>query len=129
MKTEFTGSILLVREVEDCIRATRKYTKGLFRKSIEHPIQGAEFPSKMLTEYYEVYPDVDLRWDMPAKVAWAWVWGDKLHIDVLFKYDYRSDKALVLIQNGPKMVEELVRAISGFGDALSKLAVGNGNRR
>ena len=119
MRLEFIGTILEIRNVEDSIRATRRYTKGLFRKEAQHPIQGAEFPSKALTEYYEVYPNVDLNWDMPASVAWAWVWGDERHIDILFKYDYRKDQASVYVQDGIPAVKELSRAIPGFGAAMA----------
>jgi len=121
MRNEFIGSILAVRAVEDTIRATKKYTKGAFQKPVQHPIQGGEFPSRMLIEYYEVYPDTELGWDMPASKGWAWVWGDTPHIDVLFKYNYLRDKALVIIHGGNGVVKLLEEGIPGFGEALSKV--------
>jgi hypothetical protein len=122
MKSEYRGSILQVRAVEDSIRATKKYTKGalsmLGRQQQMVPIQGAEFPSRVLTEYYEVYPDMELSWDMAASDAWAWVWGDTIHIDVRFQYDYRQDKAKMIVFGGSKAIHELSSGIPGFKEAL-----------
>lgn len=120
-KNEFIGTILAVRAVEDTIRATKKYTKGAFSKPIQHPIQGEEFPSKVLTEYYEVYPDLELSWDMPASQGWAWVWGDTPHIDVSFKYNYIRDLAMVVVHGGNGVVDLLGDGIPGFTDALAKV--------
>ena len=125
MRTEFVGSILAVRSVEDTIRATKKYTKGAFTKAAQHPIQGAEFPSRVLTEYYEVYPDMEVGWDMPASDGWAWVWGDTPHIDVLFKYYYHQNKAIVIIHGGNGVMKLLEEGIPGFEEALG--VVGNSN--
>jgi len=121
MRNEFVGSILAVRAVEDTIRATKKYTKGAFKSPVKHPIQGGEFPSRVLTEYYEVYPDTELGWDMPASEGWAWVWGDTPHIDVLFKYNYQRDKAIVIIHGGNGVVKLLGEGIPGFEEALGKV--------
>jgi len=107
MKTEFVGDILSVRDAEDCIRLTRKYTKGVFRKSVEYPIQGEDFSSKMLTEYYEVYPDLEIGWNMPASDAWAWVWGDVLHVDVVFRYNYLTNRAKITVHGGNGIVRDL----------------------
>ena len=117
---ELTSNIANIRDIEDCIRATKKYTKGVFHKKVEHPIQGAEFPSKVITEYYEVYPNVELSWDMPAGQAWALVWGDEVHIDIFFKYDYRVNRASVRVQDGNGNLRELNNAIPGFSKALEK---------
>ena len=124
MKSELRGNILSVRDAEDCIRATRKYTKGAFSRQQQHPvqpIQGAEFPSRVLTEYYEVYPDMDISWDMPVSAAIDWLWGDTTHIDVRFQYDYRQNLAKLVILGGPKAMQELSKSIPGFGAALSKI--------
>ncbi len=121
MRSEFNGSILVVREAEDCIRATKKYTKGAFSKPRKYPVQGEDFPSVFLTEYYEVYPDTVVGWNMSAVDAWAWIWGDVIHIDVLFQYDYRSNKAKVIVRGGTRAVDELVRGIPGLGSVLSRM--------
>lgn len=126
MRNEYIGSIMAVREVEDTIRATRKYTKGAFTKSVQHPIQGKEFPSRVLTEYYEVYPDTEIGWDMPASQGWAWLWGDTVHVDVLFKYNYQLDKAIVIVHGGNGVLSMLNDGIPGFQEALSKVTQ-NGN--
>jgi len=122
MKTEYIGSITAVRAIEDCIRATKKYTKGAFRRSAQHPVQGEDFPSRVLTEYYEVYPDLTLGWDMNATDAWAWVWGDVTHIDVLFSYNYVKNRARVSIHGGNGTVTDLKKGIPGLKEALSGVA-------
>ena len=127
MRSEFVGSILAVRAVEDTIRATRKYTKGAFSKAIQHPIQGEEFPSRVLTEYYEVYPDIESVWDMSIIDAAFWLAGETPHIDVLFKYNYQRDKAIVIIYGGNGVVKLLGEGIPGFAEALGKV-VENGSQ-
>lgn len=128
MRNEFVGSILAVRAVEDTIRATKKYTEGFFTRFAEHPVQGSEFPSRVLRKYYEVYPDTEIGWDMPASEGWAWVWGDTPHIDIDFKYNYQMDKAIVIIHGGDGVVKLLEGGIPGFGEALGKV-IENGNSR
>ena len=122
MKTVFKGDVLLIRDLEDTIRATKKYTKGAFERAPKQPppLQGAQgqFASKVLTEYYEVYPDLEIGWDMRADDAWAWVWGDVLHIDIIFLYDYRDNKAKITIHGGKEAVTELRAGIPGFQAAL-----------
>jgi len=121
------GSIEQVRTIEDSIRATKRYTKGAFRKPVHHPIQGEDFPSKVLTEYYEVYPTVEVSWNMPAGIALDWLWGEKSsgekvpHIDVFFKYDYRENKASITMKNGEDSAKLLKQHIPNFEKALSKL--------
>lgn len=127
MRKEFTGCILDTRAVEDCIRATKKYTKGAFSKDIHHPIQGKDFPSKVITEYYEVYPDVDISWDMPASTAWAWVWGDTAHIDVRFNYNYQKDLGRVVIFGNNGVINLLKESIPNLEGALIKLKGGREN--
>lgn len=126
---EVVSNISNIREIEDCIRATKKYTKGAFKKKIDYPIQGEEFPSKVVMEYYEVYPCCDITWDMPAGQAWALLWGDEIHIDIVFKYDYRCNRASMAISNaykgfssnnGNRSVTELIKSIPGFDKALEK---------
>ena len=122
-KYEFTGTVIVVRAVEDSIRATRKYTEGLNNPSHPsqkpYPIQGGGFPSKVFCKYYEVYPTVELSWDMPVGVAVDWLWKDVPCIDVVFTYDYRSNKASVLVKNGPAAIEELKKNIPGFKETLA----------
>ena len=119
-RCEFTGTILAVRAVEDCIRATKKYTEGLGTVRKKHPVQGEDFPSKMFCKYYEVYPDVEIGWDMPASVTLDWLWGETPCIDVLFNYDYRSNKASMVMRDGYSAVKVLADAIPGFKEALDK---------
>jgi len=123
LKATYKGKILLVRVVEDTIRATRKYTKGAFSYGPRHPIQGAEFPSRVLTEYYEVYPNLEVGWDMDASRALSWLlgFGDTPYIDVRFEYDYRTDAAKVIVHGGEFAVRELTHGIPGFAEALDQL--------
>lgn len=121
MRIRIAGSITAIRELEDCIRLTKKYTKGAFSKPVKHPVQGAEFPSRVLTEYYEVYPDVDVSWDMRGSDAWAWVWGDVAHIDVWFHYDYRANVAWMIVGGGDTAIDGLVRGIPGFSAVLDRV--------
>ena len=125
---EYVGKIPFIRAVEDCIRATKKYTKGAFRGNIHHPIQGEEFPSKVLFEYYEVYPKVDLRggtlWDIPVGVALDLLWRDSPCVDVVFKYDYRGNKASILIRDGAEAVKLLAKSIPNFSKALADVIAG-----
>lgn len=121
-RSEFAGTIITVRAVEDSIRATQKYTEGIGTMRKKHPIQGEDFPSRMFYKYYEVYPDVELDWDMPAGVALDWLWGETTCIDVLFNYDYRANKAAVIVQNGSRAVQDLERSIPDFKESLSKVS-------
>jgi hypothetical protein len=132
MRTEFKGDILLLRDLEDTIRATKKYTKGAFSKSPKHPpvLQGnqGQFPSRVLTEYYEVYPDMEIGWDMRAADFWAWVWGDVTHIDVTFLYNYKDNRAKVTIRGGKEAVRELRAGIPGFSALLDTILKDNNQR-
>ena len=122
-RSVYKGDILSIREVEDCIRATKKYTKGVFRKQVKHPEQGEDFPSRVITEYYEVYPDIEVEvgWSMPASMAFAWIFGDTPHIDVWFHYDYRNTEARLEIDGGEKAVAKLMKGIPNLESLLSGL--------
>ena len=62
---------------------------------------------------------------MPAGEALDWLWGETLHIDVKFIYDYRANKASVTIRDGEKAIKELSKSIPNFGKAL--VAINNGS--
>lgn len=113
------GNIGDIRAIEDSIRATKKYTEGIRTMRMKHPVQGEEFSSKVFTKYYEVYPAIELSWDMAAGVALDWLWGDTPCLDIWFWYDYRGNKASMEVRDGPAAVEELIRAIPGFGEAVA----------
>jgi len=125
MKTEIFGNVLSIRNIEDCIRSTRKYTKSVFSQSAQHPVQGMSFPSNTLTERYEVYPSMEVGWNMLATDAWAWVWGDIEHIDVRFKYHYVQNKAEVIIYGGKKSINSLEKGIPGFKEMLALATTGD----
>ena len=115
---EFRGNILTIRSVEDCIRSTKKYTEGIQTIRKTHPVQGEDIPSRVFYKYYEVYPDMEVGLDMNVKDFADWVWGDTTCIDVMFHYDYRVNKASVLVRDGDGVVKKLIESIPGFGDAL-----------
>lgn len=119
MKSEYQGNIEDIRAVEDSIRATKKYTKGSLRPRHEPPIQGEEFPSRLIVEHYEIYPFNEVSWDMPAGQALNWLWGEFVTCQVHFRYDYNGNKAKVSIQNGTDGVKKLAKGIPGFSDALA----------
>ena len=121
---EFNGGIADVRAVEDAIRATRRYTEGIMTMRTAHPVQGEDFPSRTFIKHYEVYPDTEITWDMPVGQAIDWLCGDVLRVYVLFRYDYRMNKAAIGIKDGPEAIKQLTRAIPGFGGALQ--VVNNG---
>lgn len=118
---EFRGNILAIRSVEDCIRATKKYTEGIQTIRKTHPIQGEELPSRVFYKYYEVYPDMEVGLDMNVKDFFDWLWQDTPCIDVMFHYDYRANKASVLVRNGNSAVKKLTESIPGFGDVLKEI--------
>ena len=128
MRSEYYGSILEVRAVEDCIRVTKKYTKGVFKKAVLHPVQGGDFPSRVITEYYEVYPDLEIDWEMSASLAWAWIWGDIPHIDAWFHYDYRGDNARMEVGGGERAVNELIAGIPELSNLIVILTQGEGRK-
>lgn len=125
-KNEFIGTVLAVREVEDTIRATKKYTEGIRTVFANHPIQGEEFPSRVLTKVYEVYPDLDIdkkrpTWDATMTFS-DWLWGDTPHIDVSFKYNYQRNRAIVKVYGSNGVMKLLGEGIPGFDEALGKVA-------
>lgn len=124
--SEFNGNIVGIREVEDSIRVTRKYTEGVRTIRKKHPVQGEDFPSRQFCKHYEVYPDTELSWDMPAGVALDWLWGEVPIVTVLFSYDYRANKASMVVEDGAVAVRELARSVPGFSDALAR-AIANGS--
>ena len=120
---EYVGKIPFIRAVEDSIRATKKYTEGIRTMRAKHPVQGEEFPSRVFCKYYEVYPDVDVS-KMSLGTIVEWLSGYKTHIDVMFKYDYRANKASILIEDGASAVMELANKIPKFSDTLAEVIAG-----
>lgn len=126
MRSKYNGDIMAIRSIEDTIRATKKYTKGAFLKPAKHPIQGEEFPSKVVTEYYEVYPDMEIGWDMSIIDATFWLAGETPHIDVIFRYNYSNNRAEMIVHGSNGVVKMLKDGIPDFSRELSK--VSNGGR-
>jgi len=118
---EVYGNIISIRALEDCIRATKKYTEGIQTIRKTHPVQGEELPSRVFYKYYEVYPDMEVGLDMDYRDFADWVWGDTACIDVMFHYDYRANKASVLVRDGDGAVKKLMESILGFGDVLKAI--------
>ena len=118
---EFHGNIVAIRSIEDCIRATKKYTEGMRLKNTNKKnqlIQGNDFPSRVFCKYYEVYPDMEVGLDMDVLDFADFVWGALKRIDVMFHYDYRSNKATLSIEEGDGAINKLIKSLPGFGEAL-----------
>lgn len=124
-RSEFVGNIMAVRAVEDSIRATKKYKEYLGRRN-QHPVQGENFSSEFFCKHYEVYPEMEVSLDMSIIDAIFWLGRGTPCIEVLFKYDYRVNKASVIVKDGVLAVRELSRGIPDFSDALARVVV-NGN--
>ena len=118
---EFRGNILAIRSLEDSIRATKKYTEGIQTLRKVHPFQGDDLPSRVFYKYYEVYPDMEVGLDMDIKDFADWLWGDTPCVSVMFHYDYRENKASVLVRDGDGVVKKLSESIPGFLDALKAI--------
>jgi len=129
MKSDFAGTIMPVRAVEDCIRKTGRYTESFLRQFHPvQPVQGESFPSRVFCKHYEVYPSLDtaVSWDMPVNKALEWVLSDVEVVNVTFWYDYRSNKARVTVHGDEDTVGRLGKTIPGFRGCLS--AVTNGEK-
>jgi len=126
-KGEYSGGILSVRAVEDSIRVTKRYTEGVKTIFKKHPVQGMDFPSPVFCKYYEVYPDMEISWDMSTGSFIEWISGGTPCIDVMFHYDYRENRAFIEVRDGMKGVKRLSDAIPGFSSALARV-VANGNK-
>lgn len=120
MSYEFYGSVTDIRAVEDCIRATKKYTEGLETRRQEHPTQGDDFPSRVFYKRYDVYPDLDIGLDTPIGEAFRWMLGKYKSIDVGFRYDYLGNRAKIVLRDGKEAVKTLSKSIPGFSKALGK---------
>ncbi|MBU2249383.1 MAG: hypothetical protein KKD77_21725, partial [Gammaproteobacteria bacterium] len=121
---EYRGTIVAVRAVEDSIRATKKYTEGIWTRRQKHPalrLQGEDFPSRAFRKYYEVYPQLDVSWEMLIDDFMDWLWADTPIVRVLLRYDYRSNHATLEIPSGGEGVKQLTKSIPGFGEAVDAL--------
>jgi len=126
-KSKHTGSISSVRAIEDCIRATKQYTEGILTFRETHPtsIQGVgRFPSRAFRKLYEVYPDMEIGWDMSASDFLDWLWHETPCINVHFYYDYRANKASMAVVEGAGATQKLRDSIPGLADAMDVLRIG-----
>lgn len=128
MKQELFGDILSVRAVEDTVRATHKYTEGIFsryNKKEEKRIQGGDFPSRIVTHYYEVYPDLDLEdemtmWDALLTTS-DFLWGAIPMVEIIFVYNYVRNRAVVTVRGGNGVMEMLENGIPGWKEKLEEV--------
>lgn len=121
----YAGSIPAVQAVEDSIRATKKYTEGIRTMREHRPIQGEKFSSRKFCKHYEVYPTLEVGWDMSIIDAIFWLGKGISCVNVLFEYDYRDNKARVSVEDGQGAERELISAIPGFKDALDRIKISN----
>ena len=118
MKT-VTGSIQQIRMLEDCIRATSRYTEGIFTEQKEHPIQGKEFASKAFCKVYEVYPDNEIPTFDSSIADLGNFLSNIRKLTVKFFYDYRSNKATVKTENnGIDVLEKVIPHFKRFVVAI-----------
>jgi hypothetical protein len=122
----FRGNISDIRDIEDCIRASKRYTEGRLRQQ-DHPVQGGKFASRKFCKYYEVYPSLEVGWDMPAGAAIDLLWGDVEYVDVVFNYDYRCNEASVTIRGDSTLTGLLLSSIRGLCDVVRADMVSNGD--
>lgn len=121
MKIEYSGSITEIRALEDCIRATKKYTEGVMSKKHPQQIQGEDFPSRVLHKHYEFYPNVnEISWNMPANKAIDWLFSDTPCIKLSFRYDYRTNRAVASFSDN-RDIPELNKTVPGFETALTAI--------
>lgn len=123
---EFWGNIVAIREIEDCIRVTKKYTEGVRMIRADHPVQGEDFPSKKFCKVYDVFPEMEISADMGLGDAIDLLWGDTPCVPVVFNYDYRDDKASVSIDNKTGMLEMLLLGIPRLCELLEPEMTTNG---
>jgi hypothetical protein len=118
MKIEYAGNITEIRAVEDCIRATKRYTEGILSKKHPQQIQGDDFPSRTLHKHYEFYPNVsEISWNMPVNTAIDWLYSDTPCIKLSFRYDYRTNQATVIVADD-RDITELNKTVPGFDIAI-----------
>lgn len=125
MKYEFESNIKCIRAIEDCIRATSKYTEYVRNSLNNHPIQGASHPSRVVTKHYEVTPEIEINWDMPVGHLGDWLMGETTIIDVTFNYNYNVNKGKLTILNGNNAMESLCSGIPGFEILMNRVRVEN----
>jgi hypothetical protein len=117
MKIEYAGNITEIRAVEDCIRATKKYTEGVLSKKHPQQIQGEDFPSRTLHKHYEYYPNVpEISWSMPVNTAIDWLYSDTPCVKLSFRYDYRTNQATVIVTDDRDLTE--LNKVEGFATAI-----------
>jgi hypothetical protein len=115
------GDIDSVRDVEDCIRATKRYAVRM--KKSNHPIQGEEEPTSNFTIDYTVYiADDDTKLMNPnrpfiGEYIKLYNWFISPSIEVHFTYDYRSNSAEIRCKK--EDIEELKEVIPGFQSKVS----------
>jgi len=116
---EITGLISEIRAIEDAIRTSKKYTEGLATLRQHHPVQGEDFPSKVVTKHYEVYPDMKVSMDMLVGDALDLLWDEKERIKVTFCYDYRKPEGSVQFKSQAD-IDRLCGAIPGLKSSVIK---------
>lgn len=124
----FRGNISDIRDIEDCIRASKRYTEGRLRQQ-DHPVQGEKFASRKFCKYYEVYPSLEVGWDMPAGAAIDLLWGDVEYVDIVFNYDYRCNEASMTVRGDIALAGLLLSSIKGLCDLIRVDMVGNGDQK
>tara|TARA_Y100000310_G_scaffold344205_1_gene455710 strand:- start:299 stop:742 length:444 start_codon:yes stop_codon:yes gene_type:complete len=117
------GNITQIRELEDSIRATNRYTEGLFTKKVKRPEQG-DMPSRAFSRLLEVYLDaefMELDWDMAFMdyLNKSIEWFTSRATVIKFWYDYRDNKAEMSVEE--TRINIICDVIPGFAVSLAKI--------
>jgi hypothetical protein len=116
------GNIESIRNVEDCIRATKRYVIKM--KKGNHPIQGDE-PTSNFTIDYTVYLTSDESKLMNSNVSLIgeyvklYNWFISPSVDVHFTYDYRVNSAEIRCKK--EDIEKLKDVIPSFNLMITNI--------
>ena len=121
---QLNSDISIIRELEDCIRSTKRYIKLV--KSRHEPSQSNGSPILLFTESYLVYTGNESNiLFSEKKILEAFVkmynWFMSEAVTIHLTYDYRDDKASVRCSNCD--LDSLCEVIPGFKDILKKITI------
>lgn len=121
---KINGSIAQIRDIEDTIRATKRYTEGLTMRRKDHPKQGDDMPSSAFARTLEVYLDSDFTqfdWDMDIRelINKRLEWLKSRATVLRLWYDYPNNRASLHLHS--YAVENLCESIPDFEAALYKV--------
>ena len=116
------GDITLIRELEDCIRSTKRYVKLV--KSRHEPSQSNGSPILLFTESYIVYTGNENDLIHNNKKIFEifrdmYNWFMSSSVTVHFTYNYRDGDSVIRCTNGD--IDLLCEVIPGFKETIKKI--------